>query len=77
MTAKDMSKIKLPAFLYSSPKTWWLTCESIFCTYKIKNPTKKYNHMVASLPSDVTSKLLFILSYPMEEAADIDSGSTC
>ena len=70
MTSKDMSKIKLPAFLYSSQQTWWLTCESIFNMYKIKGPTEKYNHMVAALPADVTSKLLYILSFPVEETAD-------
>ena len=70
MTSKDMSKIKLLAFLYSSPQTWWLTCESIFRTYKIRGPTEKYNQM--ALPADVTSKLLYILSYPVEEAADTD-----
>ena len=65
-----MSKIKLPTLIYSSLQTWWLTCESIFSTYKIKCPTEKYNNMVAALPADVTSKLLYILSYPVEEAAD-------
>ena len=72
MSLKDMSKIKLLAFLYSSPQTWWLMCKSIFSTYKIKGHTEKYNHMVASLPADNTSKLLYILSYPVEEAADTD-----
>ena len=67
-----MSKIKLPAFIYSNPQTWWLTCKSIFSTYKIKGPTEKYNHMVAALPADVTSKLLYILSFPVEEASDHD-----
>ena len=28
--------------------------------------------MVAALPADVTSKLLYILSFPMKEAADHD-----
>ena len=40
--------------------------------YKIKGHTEKYNHIVAALPADVTSKVLYILSYPMEEAADTD-----
>ena len=72
MNSKDMKKIKLPAFLYSSPQTWWLTCASIFSTYRIKGPTEKYIHMVAALSADITSKLLYILSYPVEEAADTD-----
>ena len=50
MTSKNMSKIKLPAFLYSSMQTWWLTCISIFSTYKIKGPSEKYNHIVAAFP---------------------------
>ena len=62
----------MPAFIYSSPQTWWLTCESIFAMYKIKNAAKKYNHMVAALPADVTSKLMYILSYSVEEMADND-----
>ena len=72
MTSKYMSKIKLPAFLYSSLQTWWLMCKSIFSTYRIKGPAEKYNHMVVALPADVTSKLLYILSFPMEETADHD-----
>ena len=67
-----MSKVKLPAFLYNSPHTWWLTFESIFVTYKIKNHSEKYNHQLASLPLDVMSKLLHVLSYPMEEASYMD-----
>ena len=67
-----MSKVKLPAFIYDSLQTWWLTCESIFSTYKIKNGTEKYNHLVAALLADVTSKLLYILAHPVEEAADVD-----
>ena len=72
MSSKDMSKVKLPAFIYDSPQRWLLTCESIFCTYKIKNGTEKYNHLMAALPADVTSKLRYILSHPVEEAADVD-----
>ena len=72
MTSKDMSRIKLPAFIYDSPVTWWLTCDSIFMTYKIKNGTECYNHLIANLPSDVTSKLLHVLNHPIEEAADVD-----
>ena len=72
MTSKDMSHIKLPAFIYNSPVTWWLTCNSIFMTYKIKNGTEHYNHLIANLPSDVTSKLLHVLNHPVEEAANID-----
>ena len=53
MTAKDMSKVKLLAFIYDSPQTWWLTCNSIFSTYKIKNGTEKYNHLIANLRADV------------------------
>ena len=45
---KDMSKVKLPSFLYNSPQTWWLTCKSIFAMFKIKNASKRYNHLVAS-----------------------------
>ena len=58
MSAKDKSRIKLPAFNYDSLQTWWLTCKSIFSTNKVKNRTEKYNHLVAALPADVTSKLL-------------------
>ena len=72
MTAKDMSRVKLPAFIYDSPVTWWLTCNSIFMTYKIKNGTERYNHLIANLPSDVTSKLLHVLNHLVEEAADIN-----
>ena len=72
MTSKDMSRIKLPAFIYDSPVTWWLTCNSIFMTYKIKNGTERYNHLIANLPSDVTSKLSHVLNQPVEEAADVD-----
>ena len=72
MATKDMSKVKLPAFIYSSPQTWWITCKLIFAMYKIKNATEKYNHIVVALPADVTSKLLYILSYPVEEMADND-----
>ena len=67
-----MSKVKLQAFIYDSPQTWWLTCESIFSTYKIKNGTEKYNHLIANILADVTSKLLYILSHPIKEAADLD-----
>ena len=66
-------KLKLPVFLYNLPHTWWLTCESIFTTYKMKNPSKKYNHLVASLPSDVTSKLLDRMTYPVKEASVTNS----
>ena len=44
----------------------------IFATYKIKNHSEKYNHLVASLPSDVMSKLLHMLGYPAD--ADMDPG---
>ena len=50
-----MSRVKLPAFFYDSPVTWWLTCDSIFSTYRIKNGTERYNHLIANLPADVTS----------------------
>lgn len=46
-----MSKIKLPAFLYSSPLTRWLTCESIFSTDKIKSPMEKYIQPYGGIPS--------------------------
>ena len=72
MTTKDMSRIKLPAFIYDSPVTWWLTCDSIFSTYRIKNGTEKYNHLIANLPADVTSKLIHVLNTDVEEAADVD-----
>ena len=72
MTSKDMSCVKLPAFIYDSPITWWRTCDSIFSTYKIKNRTEKYNHLIANLPSDVTSKLLHMLHHDVEESADVD-----
>ena len=72
MTGKDMSRVKLPAFFYDSPVTWWLTCDSIFSTYRIKNGTERYNHLIANLPADVTSKLLHVLSHPVEEAADVN-----
>ena len=67
-----MSRVKLPAFIYDSPVTWWLTCDSIFMIYTIKNGTERYNQLIANLPSDVTSKLLHVLNHPVEEAADID-----
>ena len=72
MTTKDMSRVKLPAFIYDSPITWWRTCDSIFSTYKIKTGTEKYNHLIANLPSDVTSKLLHVLHHDVEETADVD-----
>ena len=72
MTTKDMSRIKLPAFIYDSPVTWWLTCDSIFSTYRIKNGTEKYNHLIANLPADVTSKLIHVLNTDVEETADVD-----
>ena len=73
MRSKDMSRVKLPAFIYDSPRTWWLTSDSIFSTYKIKNGTEKYNHLITNLPSDVTSKLLHMLHHDVEEAANVDS----
>ena len=72
MTSKDMREVKLPAFIYDSLQTWWLTCESIFSSYKIKSRTEKYNHLVTNLPADVTSKLLYILAHPIEEGADVN-----
>ena len=72
MSTKDMSRVKLPAFISNSPQTWWLTCESIFLTNKIKNRTEKYKHLVAALPADVRSKLLYILAHPVEEAPNAD-----
>ena len=67
-----MPRVKLPAFIYDSPRTWWLTCKSIFSTCKIKNGTERYNHLIANLPSDMTSKLLHVLHHDVEEAADMD-----
>ena len=67
-----MSKVKLPAFLYNLLHTWWLNCKSIFATFKIKSPSEKYNHLVASLPSDVTHKLLHVMTYLVVEGYDIN-----
>ena len=72
MSAKDMSKVKLPVFIYDSPQALWIKCESIFSTYKIKNGTEKYNHLIANLTADVNSKLLYILSHPIKQAAKGD-----
>ena len=72
MTSKDISKVKLPAFIYDSPQTWWLMCESIFSTYKIKNRNKKYNRLVTNLLADVTSKLFYIYAHPIKESVNVD-----
>ena len=72
MTSKDMSCVKLPAFIYDSPITWWRTSDLIFSTYKIKNGTEKYNHLIANLRSDVTSKLLHVLHHDVKESVDVD-----
>ena len=51
--------------------TFFFTREK-FMTYKIKNGTERYNHLITNLPSDVTSKLLHLLNHPMEVATDVD-----
>ena len=61
-----MAKIKLPEFLEDSPQTWWMTCESVFETQKVVKPIERYHHLISSLPSSVTRKILDVLSFQPE-----------
>ena len=72
MATRDMSRVKLPEFLEDSPTTWWLLCESIFETCKIRSNTEKYHQLIASLPPSVSKNLLHVMIAKDEEAGDDD-----
>ena len=72
MATRDMSRVKLPEFLEDSPTTWWLLCESIFETCKIRSKTEKYHQLIASLPPSVSKNLLHVMTAKGEEDGDDD-----
>ena len=72
MATRDMSRVKLPEFLEDSPTTWWLLCESILETCKIRSKTERYHQLIASLPPSVSKNLLHVMMAKDEEAGDDD-----
>ena len=62
--------IKLPEYIEASPLTWWLTCESVFESWKVVKPVDRYHHLVAALPSTVTMKLLDVLTFQAEDEGE-------
>ena len=72
MATRDMSRVKLPEFLEDSPTTWWLLCESILETCKIRSKTERYHQLIASLPPSVSKNLLHVMMAKDEDAGDDD-----
>ena len=72
MATRDMSRVKLPKFLEDSPTAWWLLCESIFETCKIRSNTEKYHQLIASLPPSVSKNLLHMMLAKDEAVGDDD-----
>lgn len=59
--------LKLPPFWVSCPEAWFLVVESHFDNRKITSDATKYNHVVTSLPSEVSTSVLDILRKPPTE----------
>ena len=53
---------------------WWLACELIFDTCKVKWLEEKYNLLMANLPADVTCSLLHVMS--AKPKTDVNSMKT-
>ena len=59
--------IKLPEFYTYNPKFWFISAESQFLLRGITADDTKYAHVVASLPAEVSERVMDVLEEPPEE----------
>ena len=59
--------IKLPEFYTHNPKFWFISAESQFLLRGITADDTKYAHVVASLPAEVSERVMDVLEEPPEE----------
>ena len=77
MTSKDMSKIKLPAFLYNSPQTWWYILNPSSAHIRSKAPQRSKTTWWR--PFQLTSPVRSCTSWvsPWRKQQTTTPGSTC
>ena len=59
--------VKLPQFYASNPEFWFVLCESQFRLRKVIDDFTKFDHVVTSLPEDVSTRAMAILRNPPME----------
>ena len=59
--------VKLPQFYASNPEFWFVLCESQFRLRKVIDDFTKFDHVVTSLPEDVSTRAMAILRNPPTE----------
>lgn len=67
-TDVDSVVIKLPQMWINDPEAWFLQAEALFALYKVTSERRKYVHIAAHLPPEVTRKIVsFSKNLPTED----------
>lgn len=64
--AINVVSVKLPPYWSNNPKIWFKQIESCFTTKNIRSSLSKFHHVIASLPPNVASEVMDVISFPPE-----------